>query len=89
MIKSFKVIARDQSKRVLGETVIDLPETVAEAVELGYATSERDLCQQFAGSVIVKIQADLRNKARTPEENGAKVKRSSLARAFMQQTHGE
>lgn len=89
MIKNWKVIARDANKRVLGETVIDLPETVQEAVELGFATSERDLCQQFSAGLVVKIQADLRNKARTPSENGVTTARSSLAKAFMASLHGE
>lgn len=86
MIKNFKVSACDRNKVLLGETVVDLPENVQEAIDLGYATSERDLCQQFASGVIVKIQNDLRIRARTQDEVKS-VRRSSLAKAFLEQLH--
>lgn len=89
MVKSYPIIARDRNKQILGQTVIDLPTTVAEAIELGFATSERDLLRQFSAALVVKIQQDLRNKARTPEENGVTTARSSLARAFLNNLHGE
>jgi hypothetical protein len=88
MVKNYKVVACDRAKNVLGETVIDLPTTVAEAIELGFATSERDLMQQFSAGVVIKIQGDMRNRARTPDEV-VSTKRSSLAKAFMATLHGE
>lgn len=87
MVKNFPVIARDRAGKVLGETVLDLPHTIAEAIDLGYATNEHDLIRQFNAALVVKIQADLRNKARTPDEVKSTT-RSSLARQFYATLNG-
>lgn len=87
MAYQYTVVARDRAQKVLGESTLDLPHTLAEAIELGYASNEHDLICQFNAALVVKIQAGLRLSAKTPSEV-ASTTRKSLARAFYATLNG-
>ena len=88
MAYSYAVVARDRAGKVLGQTQLDLPHTLAEAIELGYASNEQDLIRQFNAALVVKIQAGLRTSAKTPNELKNNT-RASMARAFYAALNGK
>ena len=87
MAYRFEVIARDRSQKELGRRVVDLPLSVQEAIEIGLVPNEQELVRQFNAALVVKIQQDLRSKARAGGEVES-AKKTSQARAFYAALHG-